>query len=149
MPAEIQHPRPSANWETRGYWEGAGRGEIVLQRCGACGTVQHKPRGVCATCLSGDLEHFVAAGTGTVHTYTVTNQNRAGGFAEACPYVLAYVDLDEGVRLLTDIVGCDPGEVTIGMAVEADFADQERDDGEAFAVPRFRPAGPAGAPGAP
>lgn len=144
MAAEIDHPQPNANWESRGWWEGAGRGELVVQRCRSCGTVQHKPRGVCATCLSGDLEHFVAAGTGTVYTYTVTNQNQAKGFAEACPYVMAYVDLDEGVRVLTNIVGCDPGEVRIGMAVEADFATQERTDGEAFAVPRFRPAGSPG-----
>jgi len=137
--AEIVHPKPNADQSTRGYWEGAGRGELVLQRCGSCGTIQHKPRGVCATCLSSEIEYLVAAGTGTVYTYTVTNQNQAKGFAEACPYVLAYVDLDEGVRLLTNIVGCEPGDVRIGMAVEADFATQDRDDGEAFAVPRFRP----------
>jgi uncharacterized protein len=138
--AEIDHPQPSASWETRGYWEGAGRDEIVLQRCEDCGTVQHKPRGVCATCLSSNLDHFVASGKGTVYTFTVTNQNMAKGFAEACPYVMAYVDLDEGVRMLTNIVGCDPATVTVGMAVQADFAHQERDDGEAFAVPRFTPA---------
>jgi uncharacterized OB-fold protein len=140
MAEEINHPQPNANWESRGYWEGAGREELVLQRCASCGTVQHKPRGVCATCLAGDLEYFVASGTGTVYTYTVTNQNQATGFAEACPYVMAYVDLDEGVRLLTNIVGCDPATVSIGMPVVADYAHQERSDGEAFAVPRFRPA---------
>ncbi len=139
MMAEIQHPLPNASWETRGYWEGAGRGEIVLQRCRSCGTVQHKPRGVCATCLSGDIEHFVASGRGTVYTFTVTNQNMAKGFAEACPYVMAYVTLEEGPRVLTNIVGCDPDTVIIGMKVTADFATQERDDGEAFAVPRFTP----------
>lgn len=139
-PAEIEHPLPYASWETRGYWEGAGRGEIVLQRCPSCDIVQHKPRGICATCLSGDIEHFVASGNGTIYTFTVTNQNQAKGFAEACPYVMAYVDLDEGVRVLTNVVGCDPADVTIGMKVVADFATQDRDDGEAFAVPRFRPA---------
>jgi uncharacterized protein len=82
---EIDHPEPHASWETRGYWEGAGRGEIVVQRCRACGVTQHKPRGVCATCLSGDLDHVVGSGRGTVYTYTVTNQNQAPGFAQACP----------------------------------------------------------------
>ncbi|MGI9594725.1 MAG: Zn-ribbon domain-containing OB-fold protein [Acidimicrobiales bacterium] len=138
--AEIEHPLPNASWETRGYWEGAGRGEIVLQRCLSCGTVQHKPRGVCVTCLDGDIEHFVAGGRGTVYTFTVTNQNQAKGFAEACPYVMAYVDLEEGPRLLTNIVDCEPDSVEIGMAVIANFATAERDDGEAFAVPRFSPA---------
>ncbi len=136
----IKHPAPHASWETRGYWEGAGRGELVLQRCRSCGTVQHRPRGVCATCLAGEPEHFVASGRGTVYTYTVTNQNMAPGFAEACPYVMAYVDLEEGPRLLTNIVDCDPDSVSIGMAVLASFVTTERDDGEAFAVPVFVPA---------
>jgi uncharacterized OB-fold protein len=139
--SEIEHPHPNASWETRGFWEGAGRGEIVLQRCTACGLVQHRPRGVCAHCLTGDhQEHFVASGRGTIHTFTVTNQNQAKGFAEACPYVMGYVDLEEGPRVLTNIVGVDPSAVAIGMAVKAEFARRERSDGEAFAVPRFTAA---------
>jgi len=138
---DIEHPMPYASWESRGWWEGTGRGELVLQRCTACGLVQHKPRGVCAHCLTNDhLEHFVASGQGTVYTYTVTNQNQAKGFAQACPYVMGYVDLDEGPRILTNIVGCEPDAVTIGMSVVPDFATQERSDGETFAVPVFRPA---------
>ena len=140
MPGELRHPLPYASWETRGYWEGAGRGELVLQRCRDCGVVQHKPRAVCATCLSGDIEHFVASGRGQVHTYTITNQNQLLPFRDACPYVLAYVELEEGPRVLTNIVGVDPAEVRIGQAVIADFWAGDRDDGEAIAVPRFRPA---------
>jgi hypothetical protein len=140
MAARIEHPKPYASWETRGYWEGCGRGELVLQRCTECGTVQHRPRAVCASCLSGEIEHFVASGRGHVHTFTVTHQNQMPGFREACPYVLAYVQLEEGPRLMTNIVGCDPADVRIDMPVEVSFAIQERDDGEAFAVPRFRPA---------
>ena len=136
MAKEIQHPRPYASWETRGYWEGCGRGELVLQRCRACKTVQHRPRAVCASCLSGEIEHFVASGRGSVYTYTITNQNQAPGFREACPYVLAYVDLEEGPRLLTNIVGCQPADVSIGMSVAVDFAPAEG----GLAVPRFRPA---------
>ncbi len=137
---DLQHPLVYASWETRGYWEGAGRGELVLQRCRDCGSVQHKPRAICATCLSGGIEHFVASGRGTVYTYTVTNQNMAPPFAAACPYVMAYVKLEEGPQLLTHIVGCDPAEVSVDMAVVVDFQPQQRDDGEIFAIPRFRPA---------
>jgi hypothetical protein len=141
MATEVQHPRPAASWETRAYWEGCGRHELVLQRCPACKTVQHRPRAVCAGCLSNDLEHFVASGRGTVYTYTVTHQNGVPPFRDALPYVLAYVDLEEGPRLMTNIVGCEPVDVSIGMAVEVDFADVEPRKGEtdAFAVPRFRP----------
>ncbi len=144
-PAEIAHPAPSASWETRGYWEGAGRGELVLQRCRDCGQYQHKPRGLCVACLGDELDHVVASGKGTIYTFTVTNQNQAKGFAEACPYVLAYVELAEGPRVLTNIVGVDPAAVAIGMAVEVDFAPVEV-DGETFAVPRFRPTGTPATP---
>ena len=98
--------------------------------------MQQRPRALCATCLSSDIEHFVASGRGTVHTYTVTNQNQAPAFAKSCPYVLAYVDLEEGPRIMTNIVDCDPGTVAIGMPVRVDFYDVEG----GLAVPRFRPA---------
>ncbi|MFN0089821.1 MAG: Zn-ribbon domain-containing OB-fold protein [Acidimicrobiales bacterium] len=137
---ELTHPLVFASWETRGYWEGAGRGELVLQRCRACGTTQHKPRAVCATCLSNELDHVVASGRGTVYTFTVTHQNLSPPFRDSLPYVMAYVELEEGPRLLTHIVGCAPSAVTVGMPVRVEFQPQQRDDGEAFAVPRFVPA---------
>lgn len=137
---QFQHPLPYASWETRGWWEGAGRGEIVLQRCTSCGLVQHKPRALCSKCLTATIEHFVASGNGTVHTFTVTHQNAVPPFSGQLPYVLAYVELEEGPRVLTNIVGADPADVHIGQAVIADFSSTSRDDGEALAVPRFRPA---------
>ena len=144
MPPEFEHPKPAASWETRAYWEGCGRGELILQRCHDCQTVQHRPRAVCATCLSGEIDHFAASGKGSVYTYTVTHQNGIPPFRDALPYVLAYVDLEEGPRLMTNIVGCEPSEVEIGMHVVVDFAEVDSTGlGEAggdFAVPRFRPA---------
>ena len=135
---EIRHPLPYASWESRGFWEGAGRGDLVLQQCGKCGLVQHRPRGLCAHCLESDnLEHFVASGKGEVYTFTVTEQNQAKGFAEACPYVMAYVTLEEGPRILTVITDCAPDEVSVGAPVRASFVSQDRDDGERFAVPVF------------
>ena len=141
--SEIQHPPSAASWETRGYWEGADRGELVLQRCRDCQTVQHRPRAICASCLSSEIAHFVASGRGTVYSFTVTNQNQMPGFREACPYVLAYVDLEEGPRLMTNIVGCEPGDVAIDMAVQVEFAPPATGKSgkpEGFAIPRFRPA---------
>jgi len=136
--SQIKHPLPYASWESRGFWEGAGRGELVLQRCRKCSLVQHRPRGICAHCLESDnLEHFVASGRGEVYTFTVTEQNQAKGFAEACPYVMAYVTLEEGPRILTVITDCPPDDVTVGAQVRAAFVDQERDDDERFAVPVF------------
>ena len=142
--AEFQHPKPAASWETRAYWEGCGRHELVLQRCRQCQAVQHRPRAVCAGCLGNDIEHFVASGRGSVYTYTVTHQNGVPPFRDALPYVLAYVDLEEGPRLMTNIVDCEPDQVAIGMPVVVDFQDVEGGEhgntGAALAVPRFRPA---------
>ena len=141
---DFQHPKPAASWETRAYWEGCGRHELVLQRCRQCETVQHRPRAVCAGCLGNDIEHFTASGRGSVYTYTITHQNGVPPFRDALPYVLAYVDLEEGPRLMTNIVGCEPDQVAIGMEVVVDFQDVDASDlgeaGGAFAVPRFRPA---------
>lgn len=136
MAEDIQYKTPYCDWETRGYWEGAGRGELVLQRCTACGVVQHKPRALCVSCLGDTIEHFVASGRGTVHTFTVTHQNGVPGFSQACPYVFAYIDLEEGPRLLSNVVGCAPEDVEIGMAVKVDFVATD----EGLGVPRFVPA---------
>lgn len=133
---EIQYRTPATDWQTRAYWEGCGRGELVLQRCRACRVVQHRPRGLCASCLSSDLEHFVASGLGTVYTCTVTHQNGMPGFRDACPYVLAYVDLDEGPRLMSNITGCEPDSVAIGMRVRVDCVATD----DQLGVPRFVPA---------
>ncbi len=135
MTNAIKHPKPGVDWETRAYWEGCGRNELILQRCRSCGTLQHRPRALCVSCLSDEIEHFPASGRGTVYSFTVTHQNQAPGFREALPYVLAYVELEEGVRLLTNIVGCSPEDVRIGLPVEVEYAQLEGD----IAVPRFHP----------
>ena len=135
MAQDIEYADPRIDEETRAFWEGCGRHELVLQRCADCGTVQHRPRGLCASCLSDRIEHFVASGRGTVYTYTITHQNGAPRFARALPYVMAYVDLEEGPRLLTNLVDCDPERLGIGMPVRVDFVDTGK-----FAIPRFKPA---------
>lgn len=141
-----QYRRPAYDWESRAYWEGAGRGELVLQRCRDCGTVQFRPRGICASCLSGSIEHFVASGLGSIYTFSVVRQNQMPEFREAVPYVVAYVALDEGPQLLSNVVGCDPAAVSIGMRVKVEFVATPGDPRAGtpidapLAVPRFVPA---------
>ncbi len=141
-----KYKRPNVDWESRAYWEGAGRGELVLQRCRDCGVVQHRPRGLCVSCLSEAVEHFVASGLATVYTFSVVRQNQMPEFREAVPYVVAYVQTDEGPQLLTNIVGCEPSAVSIGMRVKVDFVAVEGDPRGAtpidakLGVPRFVPA---------
>ena len=134
--AGIEYRTPNVDWETRAYWEGAGRGELVLQRCRDCGVIQHRPRGLCVTCLSSGIEHFVASGRGEIHTFSIVRQNQMPGFRDHLPYVVAYVALEEGPQILTHVVGCDPESVTIGMAVRVEFVATDEGRG----VPRFVPA---------
>jgi uncharacterized OB-fold protein len=136
-----RYSAPQIDWESRAYWEGAGRGELVLQRCRTCQVVQHRPRGLCVSCLSDDIEHFVASGRGEVYTYSVVHQNQMSNFRNALPYVVAYVQLEEGPQLLTNIVGCEPDSVSIGMSVRVDFVPTEdAQGGDTLGVPRFVPA---------
>ena len=136
MAGEISYKAPAFDWETRAYWEGCGRHELILQRCADCGTVQHRPRALCVSCLSDEIRHFRASGRGIVHSYTVTHQNQAPGFREALPYALAYIELEEGPRLLSNVVGWEPGSLRIGLPVQVEFVDTDAE----LAVPRFRPA---------
>ena len=136
MGKPIENPAPAFDWETRFWWEGCARGELWLQRCAACGVLRHRPRAVCPACLSGEVAYERASGRGTVHTFTVTHQNHAPPFRGCTPYVLAYVELEEGPRLLTNVVGCEPDAVRVGMPVVVDFGEVH----DEIAVPRFRPA---------
>ena len=130
-------PLPRIDEESKGFWEGCQRRELYLQRCRACGTVRHYPRALCPNCLSDRTERMRASGKGTVYTFTVTHQNQSPGFRDGLPYVMAYIELAEGVRMLTNIVDCAPDAVRIGMPVEVVFDDVT----PAVTLPKFRPAG--------
>ena len=93
------------------------------------------PRAFCPEDLSQDFEWLRCSGKGTVYTFTITRQNQSSGFRNKVPYVMAYVELEEGVRMLTNIVDCDPESVTIGMPVEVTFEDVTPE----VAVPLFKP----------
>lgn len=129
-------PLPRIDEESRGFWEALARHELYFQRCRACGTARFYPRALCPACLSDAPEWVRSAGRGTVYSYTVTHQNQAPGFREELPYVLAVVELAEGVRLMTNVVGCPPDQVRIGMAVEVVFEDVTPE----ITLAKFRPA---------
>ena len=116
-------PVPRVDEESKGFWEACQRHELYVQRCRDCGALRHYPRALCPSCLSAETEWVRSSGRGTIYTFTVTHQNQAAGFRDEVPYVLAYVELAEGVRLLTNIVGCPSDAVRIGMPVEVVFDD--------------------------
>ena len=134
--ADYKKPLPRIDEESRGYWEALARHELYFQRCRDCGTKRFPPRAACPSCLSSATEWVRASGRGAVHTFTVTHQNQAPGFREELPYVLAIVELAEGPRLMTNVVGCPPDTVRIGMPVEVVFEDVTAE----ITLPKFRPA---------
>jgi len=128
-------PLPRIDEESRGYWEALARHELYFQRCRDCGAKRFYPRALCPACLSSATEWIRASGRGTVYSFTVTHQNQAPGFREELPYVLAIVELDEGVRMMTNVVGCAPDAVRVGMPVQVVFEDVTAE----ITLPKFRP----------
>ncbi|MER7394508.1 Zn-ribbon domain-containing OB-fold protein [Streptomyces sp. NPDC000151] len=100
--------------ESRPFWEGVALGELRLQRCGDCTRAVFPARAVCPHCFGEGLESVVAAGTGTVYSKTVVHR-AFGAFSEQVPFTIALIDLDEGVRMMSRIVGEEP--VAIGDRV--------------------------------
>ena len=129
-------PLPTVSGETKPFWDACRRGQLLIQKCDRCGEFQFYPRGICANCWSEDIRWVTASGKGTVWTFTVTYQNRTPGFAEDVPYVLALVELEEGVRMFTNIIECQPRDVSIGMPVEVTFVQANNQ----ISVPYFKPA---------
>ncbi len=121
--------------ETRAFWDATADGRLVLPRCEQCGATLWYPKGFCPLCMSSSIEWVPASGDGVVYSFSITRKG-AGVWAEHSPYVVAYVELLEGPRVLTNIVGCGVDEVRIGMAVTVVFDPTA----EGAAVFRFRPA---------
>jgi uncharacterized OB-fold protein len=131
---DFKKPLPSLDEENRWFWEACARHELVLQRCTQCGALRFYPRAVCPQCLSSQTNYLRSSGRGTIYTFTVTRQNQAPGFRDELPYVMAYVELEEGPRVLSNVVGVPPDEVWIGMPVEVMFEDVD----EELSIPKFQ-----------
>ena len=125
---------PRVTPETERFWEATKDEKLLVRRCEDCGDAHHYPRSRCPFCFSANVEWTEASGDGTVYTYTVTHQN-GEPYDEATPYVLAYVELDEGPRMMTNVVGVEPDDVYVGQEVTVVF--DETEDG--YALPRFTP----------
>lgn len=119
--AEVQKPVPVPNADTRPFWDACGRGELLYQVCRRCHGVQSFPRGHCAACQALDLEWRGSAGLGSVYTHTTVYRAPTPAFKDDVPYVIALVELDEGFRLMVNILGCDPVTVEIGSRVRIVF----------------------------
>ncbi|GAA2901595.1 OB-fold domain-containing protein [Streptosporangium fragile] len=117
--------------DTLTYWDACRRGELVIQRCTACDRRVHLPAPECPHCGGTDLPYEPVSGDGTVHTFTVVHRSFVPEFRGREPYVLAWIDLPEGVRAFGQVVECPPDLVRIGMPVRVTFVDD---------LPQWRPA---------
>jgi len=129
-------PVPIPDEVSKTFWQGCQRQELLLQKCCNCGQFQFYPRPICINCMSGNLEWVSSSGRGTVYSFTVVHQNVMPGFAQEVPYVFAIIELAEGVRLSTNIVGCAPADVHIGMPVVVVFEPISPE----VSLPKFRPS---------
>ena len=127
---------PTIEDDTRPFWDAAGEGRFLVKRCRACGAVHHYPRQFCPSCWSDDVAWVDASGRATLYTWSVVYQNDLRTWVDRVPYVAAVVDLDEGPRMMTDVVDCDPGDLRIGMALTVGF----RVESDTITLPVFRPA---------
>jgi uncharacterized OB-fold protein len=127
---------PQPDHASRHYWQRAADGQLVLQRCVACGEYQFYPRSLCGAC-AGETEWVDATGRGTLYTYTVIRQSRSEAFAALSPYAVGIVELDEGVRMMSNIVECDVDALQVGMALEVLMLKAADDIG----LPFWRPVG--------
>ncbi|HYK70209.1 MAG TPA: OB-fold domain-containing protein [Streptosporangiaceae bacterium] len=133
--------RPPLSPDTEFFWTGTRQGELRIQRCGGCGALRHPPGPACPRCGSiGKAEYQVATGTGTVFSYVVHHHPPVPG--KELPIIVALVELTEGVRMLGELTGIDPGDVRIGMPVRASL-DRVADDP---VLPGWRPDEPGALP---
>lgn len=130
------NPWPVRDADTEHFWDGIDRGELLLQRCQHCQRRQYYPRAVCRFCSSDRLDWVESDGRGTVYSFTVSRRAPYPEFTDRLPLIVALVDLDDGPRMLANIVGVDPEELSIGDAVGVTFI--EVDDG--IVLPAFGPA---------
>jgi hypothetical protein len=130
---KLPRPIPLQTPETEPFWSAAAEGKLLLKCCNTCEVVMWYPRSMCPECGSLDTRWIKGSGAGTVYTFTVNH--KGDGPYRGDPYVLAYVELAEGPRVMTNVINIDPAQVTIGMPVQVIF----EPDGEGSALMRFEP----------
>ena len=126
-------PYPIVTEDGMAFWLRAKKGELAIQKCPACSKVQMPPWQTCRHCMSGNLEWVAAKGTGTVYSFSVVHHPPYEGLQ--APYAFAVIELDEGVRMATNVINCPVGDVKIGMRVRVLF----KPISESISLPFFEP----------
>lgn len=126
-------PRPAITHDNAFFFEGAKAHKLLIQRCAGCGTLRHPPRPACNRCGSYEWDTVEASGRGRVYSFVVNHYPQVPAFDY--PLAVALIELEEGTRLVSNVIGCDPADVHIGMPVQAEFVQFD----EELTLPQFRP----------
>lgn len=131
-------PLPVPDPDSAPFWDGCREGRLLLQRCSSCQAWRFPPERFCPHCQSDESAWLEASGRGTVYSWIVVHHPVPRDLYDSeVPYVVALIDLEEGPRIASNVVGCEPDAVEAGMAVTVGF-DAVTED---VTLPRFRPAG--------
>ena len=127
---------PLVDGDTKEFWDACKRHELVIQKCQVCSLFRFPPERVCPSCLSEQFEWQRVSGKGQVYTFSIIRRSPRPEWENDVPYVVGVIELAEGPRMVSNVVGCPPEDVEIGMPVEVTFQDAT----EEIALPKFRPA---------
>lgn len=130
-------PLPMIDGDSKTFWEGCKEGKLLIQQCEDCENHIFYPRAVCPHCMSDRIKWVEASGKGKVYSYTVARRPYHPAFADQVPYVVALVTLDEGVRMMTNLINVDVEKVSCDMPVEVVFTKID----EQITLPKFQPLG--------
>ena len=132
--------RPTRAPESEPFWRGCAEERMVVPWCGQCRRSHFYPRRFCPYCDSESIEWREASGVGTVYSFAVVQRPIEKTFSDLVPYVIAIVELEEGIRMLSHVVGVDPAGMTCGLRVRVQY----RKVSDTLTVPVFGPAADAG-----
>lgn len=139
MSTNVERPLPSPDPSTAAFWAGTRAHRLMLPRCRECTAYHFYPRTFCPQCGSVDLEWVQASGHGTVYSFTIVQRAPSPAFKGMLPYVVAVVALQEGPHMMSNIAGCAPTDVRIGMPVCVAWEDFD----PVATLPYFVPTGKA------
>jgi uncharacterized OB-fold protein len=136
MEFDMTKPIPETQPWSEKFWEGTKQGKLFIQVCKDCKSKIFYPRKFCPECWSGNLGWIEASGKAKIYTFSTAYSMVEPKFMDELPYTIAYVDLQEGIRMMTRIVECKPEDIKLGIDVEVVFHERG-----GYFLPYFRPAG--------
>jgi hypothetical protein len=130
-------PLPIIDGDSKMFWDGCKEGKLLIQQCEDCEHHIFYPRAVCPNCMSDRIKWVESSGKGKVYSYTVARRPAHPAFADQVPYVVALITLDEGVRMMTNLINVEVEKVSCDMPVEIVFVKVD----EQITLPKFQPLG--------